>query len=108
MTGHPEVRRRPGLTEYSRYTARYKITLSTTYFQGLAVPSVLFHVVESTDNLLTVTAEVYVVTTECHSIFHHFPIAACFIMYKCRQFSVIGFTGGSLGSVCSAAELRPL
>jgi hypothetical protein len=41
-----------------RYTSRYTITLSTTYFQGFAVPSVLFHVVESTYNPLTVTATV--------------------------------------------------
>jgi hypothetical protein len=45
------------LQEPSRYTSRYTITLSTTYFQRLRVPSVLFHVVESTCNPLTVTAE---------------------------------------------------
>ena len=68
----------------------------------------LFHVVESTHQPRTVTVEVYVVTAECDSIFHHFPIAACFIVYKCRQFSVLGFTKGSLGSVRSATELGPL
>jgi hypothetical protein len=41
-------------------------------------------------------------------IFHHFPITWDFVLVKCRQFSVLGFTRGSLGSVCSATELRPL
>jgi len=39
-----------------RYTSRYTITLPMMYFQSLAVTSVLFHVVESTCNPLTVTA----------------------------------------------------
>src|SRR5712691_9634948 len=32
------------------------------------------------------------------SIFRHFPIRSCLAVYKCRQFSVLGFTRGSLGS----------
>jgi hypothetical protein len=41
-------------------------------------------------------------------IFHHFPITENSALLKCRQFSVLGFTRGSLGSVCSTTELRPL
>jgi hypothetical protein len=47
-------------------------------------------------------------TVERLSIFHHFPITGCFVVCKCRQFSVLGFTRGSLGSSNSATELRPL
>ncbi len=43
-----------------------------------------------------------------HAIFHHFPIVAYFTGTKCRQFSVLEFARGSLGSVCSTTELRPL
>ncbi len=41
-------------------------------------------------------------------IFHHFPITGNSVSDKCRQFSVLGFTRGSLGSSRSATELRPL
>jgi hypothetical protein len=41
-------------------------------------------------------------------IFHHFPIARDPVLVKCRQFSVLGFARGSLGSSRSATELRPL
>src|SRR5215472_10751016 len=43
-----------------------------------------------------------------HSIFHHFPVRRCFVVYKCRRSSDLGFTRGSLGSSRSAIELRPL
>jgi hypothetical protein len=52
MTGEPEATRPVRLTEATRYTSRYTRALSMMYFQCLAVPSVLFHVVESTDNPL--------------------------------------------------------
>src|SRR5262245_21405359 len=32
------------------------------------------------------------------SFFHHFPIRWPFVVSKCRQFSVLGLTRGSLGS----------
>jgi hypothetical protein len=41
-------------------------------------------------------------------IFHHFPITDRFDSSKCRQFSVLGLTRGSLGNSYSAIELRPL
>jgi len=41
-------------------------------------------------------------------IFHHFPIANYFTASKCRQFSVLGFTRGSLGSFYTAIVRRPL
>jgi hypothetical protein len=31
-------------------------------------------------------------------IFHHFPITGSFVLVKCRQFSLLGSTRGSLGS----------
>src|SRR6266853_978970 len=42
------------------------------------------------------------------SVFHHFPITGNLVLVKCRQFSVLGLTRGSLGSSRSAIELRPL
>ncbi len=41
-------------------------------------------------------------------IFHRFPIPDRSSASKCRQFSVLGLTRGSLGSSRSAIELRPL
>ena len=41
-------------------------------------------------------------------IFHDFPINSRFVVCKCRQFSVLGVSRGSLGSSRSAIELRPL
>src|SRR4029077_7834761 len=42
------------------------------------------------------------------SIFHHFPITRRFVVCKCRQFSVLGLTRGSLGSFYTAIVRRPL
>ncbi len=41
-------------------------------------------------------------------IFHHFPITRNFVSVKYCQLSVLGLTRGSLGSICSTTELRPL
>jgi len=41
-------------------------------------------------------------------IFHHFPITSNSFLAKCRQFSVLGVTRGSLGSFYTAIVRRPL
>src|SRR6266481_6105517 len=41
-------------------------------------------------------------------IFHYFPITDRFDSSKCRQFSVLGLTRGSLGSFYTAIVRRPL
>src|SRR5258708_33603427 len=40
--------------------------------------------------------------------FPSFPIARDLVLVKCRQFRMLGLTRGSLGSVSSTTELRPL
>jgi hypothetical protein len=40
-------------------------------------------------------------------IFHHFPIAGCLAVYKCRRSSHLGFARGSLGSFYTAIVRRP-
>jgi len=45
---------------------------------------------------------------ETNRIFHHFPIPGNLVLVKCRQFSVLGFTRGSLGSFYTAIVRRPL
>ncbi len=42
------------------------------------------------------------------AIFHYFPITKNLALIKCRQFSVLGFTRGSLGSFYTAIVRRPL
>jgi hypothetical protein len=42
------------------------------------------------------------------SVFHHFPITRSLVSVKCRQFSVLGFARGSLGSFYTAIVRRPL
>ncbi len=42
------------------------------------------------------------------SIFHHFPIAGCFVAYKCRRSSELRVATGSLGSFYTAIVRRPL
>jgi hypothetical protein len=55
------------------------------YFQCLAVPFVLFYVVESTCNPLTVTAAVKLPHDESvKTIFHIFPIAFYYVFDKYR------------------------
>ena len=49
-----------------------------------------------------------VLPKKSNRIFHHFPITRNLVLVKCRQFSVLGVTRGSLGSACSTTELRPL
>ena len=39
-------------------------------------------------------------------IFHHFPITRSFVLVKCRQFSVLGLTRGSLGSLRPSGHRR--
>jgi hypothetical protein len=41
-------------------------------------------------------------------IFHHFPITRRQVTCKCRRSSEVRVTRGSLGSICSTTELRPL
>jgi len=41
-------------------------------------------------------------------IFHHFPITSNSFLAKCRQFSVLGVTRGSLGSFYTAIVRRQL
>ncbi len=41
-------------------------------------------------------------------VFHHFPITRNLALVKCRQFSVLGLTRGSLGSFYTAIVRRPL
>jgi hypothetical protein len=45
-----------------------------------------------------------VLPKKSNRIFHHFPIARDPVLVKCRQFSVLGVTRGSLGSSGSAIE----
>src|SRR5712664_71486 len=56
----------------------------------------------------SVTAEVWTLHRGRILIFHHFRIRRCLVVYKCRRSSDLGFARGSLGSLCSTTELRPL
>jgi hypothetical protein len=41
-------------------------------------------------------------------VFHHFPITRNLVLANCRQFSVLGFNRGSLGSFYTAIVRRLL
>ena len=47
-----------------------------------------------------------VIPKKFNRIFHHFPITRSFVLVRCRQFSVLGLTRGSLGSLRPSGHRR--